>query len=273
MFNYDWVSFSSSIVNVPYVIILSVSICISSLLVWISINTFKTYVTYLQGRIWVLGYSLVPTCEWKHILVYSFGALTQILSSWHTVLLTFDRYIAICYPFQYHKIISPKIQKILIIVVWMISIFENLCSELYIKAFKCEDNIQKRPHNFGTSLQLSHLTVIFTLHFIMYSRIWWIAHKMRERSVEAFSDNPPVKRWILDKATMTLFYVVVLSYVIWLPYMMTQLIPQYFYLGDFYVRLTIFLAFSGSFVNNIIYVIINKNFQDGFRRLSCKGHI
>ena len=43
MFNYDCVSFSSSIVYVPYVIILSVSICISSLLVWISINTFKTY--------------------------------------------------------------------------------------------------------------------------------------------------------------------------------------------------------------------------------------
>ena len=43
MFNYDCVSFSSSIVNVPYVIILSVSICISSLLVWISINTFKTH--------------------------------------------------------------------------------------------------------------------------------------------------------------------------------------------------------------------------------------
>ena len=42
VFNYDCVSFSSSIVNVPYVIILSVSICISSLLVWISINTFKT---------------------------------------------------------------------------------------------------------------------------------------------------------------------------------------------------------------------------------------
>ena len=41
MFNHDCVSFSSSIVNVPYVIILSVSICISSLLVWISINTFK----------------------------------------------------------------------------------------------------------------------------------------------------------------------------------------------------------------------------------------
>ena len=43
MFNYDCVSFSSSIVYVPYVIILSVSICISSLLVWISINTFKTH--------------------------------------------------------------------------------------------------------------------------------------------------------------------------------------------------------------------------------------
>ena len=49
MFNYDCVSFSSSIVYVPYVIILSVSICISSLLVWISINTFKTYESHVTG--------------------------------------------------------------------------------------------------------------------------------------------------------------------------------------------------------------------------------
>ena len=98
----------------------------------------------------VLGMGPVPTCEWKYILVYSFDALTQILSSWHTVLLTIDRHIAVCCPFQYHKIMSPKIQKILIIVVWMISIFENFAPELYIKAFKCENNIQKRPRNFGT---------------------------------------------------------------------------------------------------------------------------
>ena len=52
MLNYDCVSFSSSIVNVPYVIILSVSICISSLLVWISINTFKTYCLDLVVLSW-----------------------------------------------------------------------------------------------------------------------------------------------------------------------------------------------------------------------------
>ena len=52
MINYDCVSFSSSIVNVPYVIILSVSICISSLLVWISINTFKTYTIIELFRGW-----------------------------------------------------------------------------------------------------------------------------------------------------------------------------------------------------------------------------
>ena len=50
MLNHDCVSFSSSIVNVSYVIILSVSICKSSLLVWISINTFKTYTYILQNN-------------------------------------------------------------------------------------------------------------------------------------------------------------------------------------------------------------------------------
>ena len=57
MFNYDCVSFSSSIVNVPYVIILSVSICISSLLVWISINTLKTkrMMNLLRHGKWLRG--------------------------------------------------------------------------------------------------------------------------------------------------------------------------------------------------------------------------
>ena len=54
MFNYDCVSFSSSIVYVPYVIILSVSICISSLLVWISINTFKTHKLEFLALKWAL---------------------------------------------------------------------------------------------------------------------------------------------------------------------------------------------------------------------------
>ena len=54
VFNYGCMSFSSFIVNVPYVIILSVSICISSLLVWISINTFKTslWVQSLDALLW-----------------------------------------------------------------------------------------------------------------------------------------------------------------------------------------------------------------------------
>ena len=55
--NYGCVRFSSSIVNVPYVIILSMSICISSLLVWISINTFKTYKIYIKYFVWCPYYS------------------------------------------------------------------------------------------------------------------------------------------------------------------------------------------------------------------------
>ena len=59
VFHYDCVSFSSSIVNVPYVTILSVSICISSLLVWISINTFKTNV---GARVMFLSNMLTVRC-------------------------------------------------------------------------------------------------------------------------------------------------------------------------------------------------------------------
>ena len=169
------------------------------------------YVTYLQVRLWVLIFGVVKVCEWKEVLLYSFDTMTFSLSSWHTVLLTFDRYIAVCYPFRYHKIMSPKIQKILIVVVWVISILENFGPQVYFIAFKCENMLWTEPDNVEIRLQFGHLTVIFTLHLIMYSRIWWIAHKMRQRSVQVLLDNQSVKRGILDKATMTVFCVVVLS--------------------------------------------------------------
>ena len=227
------------------------------------------HVIYLQVRYWLL-YSLYPSCAWMYVVLYSIDVLPYTLSAWHTVLFTFDRYIAVCYPFQHHKIMSPRIQKILIIVVWVFSIFENFAPQLYLKAFQCEDMIRKAPKDLDARMQLGQLTFISILHFIMYSRIWWIAHKMRQRSVESFSGNPPVRRGIVDKATVTVFCVVVLSYVIWIPYVMTQLIPNYFHSMGLYVRLTALFGCSGSFINNIIYVIINKSFRDGFRRLACK---
>ena len=72
MFNYDCVSFSSSIVNVPYVIILSVSICISSSLVWISINTFKTKNMNLTLQSYWLSMSLLKTLKDSDCAYYMF---------------------------------------------------------------------------------------------------------------------------------------------------------------------------------------------------------
>ena len=131
---------------------------------------------------------------------------------------------------------------------------------------------QEERKNMDTRMQFGHLTFISILHFAMYSRIWWIAHKMRPRSVEAFSDNPPVRRGSVDKATVTVFCVVALSYVIWVSYVITLLISDYFNFGHFSVSLMLLLGFSGSFINNIIYVIMNKDFRDGFRRLACEGN-
>ena len=233
------------------------------------INGF--HVTYLQFRIWLLVNSYNPTCKWREILVYNFDSLPYTVSSWHTVLLTFDRYIAVCYPLQYHRIMFRQRQKALVAVIWLVATLENIAPWLYFKAFKCDDMVWKGPVDLDSRFQFSHITLIFILHFIMYSRIWWIAYKMRKRSVEAFSDDvTPARPRILDKATMTVFCVVVLSYVIWMPYMMYRFLTQFLQPNQLMFRLTILLGFCGSFVNNIIYVIINGSFRDGFKRLACK---
>ena len=182
------------------------------------------HVMYVQFRLWLVPD--VSTCKWRDIVLNIYDNLPHTSSTWHTVLLTFDRYIAVCYPFQHHRVMCSKIQKILIAVVWLISICETFGVQLYYKMFKCRNMIWKGPKNVDSRFQLGHLTVIFIFHVIMYSRIWWIAHKMRQRSVEAFSGNPPVRRGIMDKATMTVFCVVVLSYVIWLPYVLSKLISD-----------------------------------------------
>ena len=78
MFNSDCVSFSSSIVIVPYVIILSVSICISSLLVWISINKFKTCFMYVH-TLGCLAQGRAFACDWD-IMLIRLSALAAFLS-------------------------------------------------------------------------------------------------------------------------------------------------------------------------------------------------
>ena len=230
------------------------------------------HIIYLQLRLWFVPD--VPTCKWRDIVLNIYDNLPHTSSTWHTVLLTLDRYIAVCYPFQYHRIMSSKIQKILIAVVWLISICEAFGLQLYYKAFECSNMIWNGPKNLDTRYQLGHLTVIFMFHVVMYSRIWWIAHKMRQRSVEAFSDNPPVRRGIVDKATMTVFCVVVLSHIIWLPYALSHLFSDNKLFSSYlYVRLSLLIGLSGSFINNIIYITMNKTFRNGFKRLLCKGNM
>ena len=78
MFNYDCVSFSSSIVNVPYVIILSVSICISSLLVWISINTFKTSVAWML-LCYFTTFLRTTLCQFLNFAIYIYNVFYSVL--------------------------------------------------------------------------------------------------------------------------------------------------------------------------------------------------
>ena len=143
------------------------------------------HVTYLQLRLWVLTDDLFPTCEWRYVAVNGFDGLMYTLVSWHTVLLTFDRYIAVCYPFKYHMIMSPKIQNLLISAAWVISVLENFVPQLYFKVFTCEDMTLAERRNMDTRMQFGHLTFIsiFTLCNVQQNLVDCSQEKAISRSI------------------------------------------------------------------------------------------
>jgi hypothetical protein len=119
---------------------------------------------------------------------------------------------------------------------------------------------------------IAHMTVIFVVNFIMYAQIWWIAQRHANKITSDFQKGVrtcrPRKRVKLDKVTLMVFTVTVVSYVLWCSHLISTITGT-----NMYNKMGFgCLGFCNSLLNNMLYACFNTDFRQAYRKLlSCKN--
>ncbi|KAK2846478.1 hypothetical protein Q5P01_009477 [Channa striata] len=124
-----------------------------------------------------------PFCFLQIFCVYTYGSVEFL----NLVIMSYDRYLAICYPLQYNVRMTPQLVAVLIIVVWLYSFVKflvtlslnlrlPLCGNT-INSLYCQNYLVVKLACFDTELNNIYglvgivLTVLVPLFFIIFSYV------------------------------------------------------------------------------------------------------
>ena len=266
-----------------------------------SLRTVRNYflaslavVDILLGIVTMLGlmFIVVPvdywanTCNIPGISVPStLSLITTVLSYLHILVITMDCFICILKPLHYHQLMTPKRAKIIIAVIWIVSLVLGsiyCLKEMY--AYECI--FSPIIDMYRTLLKVVLWSIIVLAVIIMYWKIFAIIHKQK-RQIEELSQsfnnegNPEnithrgnkkgTKRIIL------VFVIIIAFIVLWLPKMISSIMVVFYLdiliygmgasnLIQFVVMCQI-LALLNSAVNALIYARMDKDFRNAYRQV------
>ena len=263
-----------------------------------SLRTVRNYflvslavVDILLGIVTMLGlmFIVVPvdywatTCNIPGLSVpTTLSLITTVLSYLHILVITMD---CILIPLHYHQLMSPKRAKIIIAIIWIVSlVLGSIYSLKEMYAYECI--FSPFIDMYRTLLQVVLWSIVVLAVIIMYWKIFAIIHKQKRQIQELsqlFSNevNPEnITHRGNKKGTqrIILVFVIIIAFIVlWLPNMISSIMLVFYLNILIYVMNTSTLiqffmmcqtlALLNSAVNAFIYARIDKDFRNAYRQV------
>ena len=290
MYFWNWQNADGSILSEILYITVGLVTCIVNALTFVAIITYEqTHENYLvliaslNFSDVLVGLSLLlgPTRKFVDFDVCGLDVLahvtfvtyfSSVISEWHTVALSIDRWIAVHFALNYYSIMTPFRLKLLVAATWVVGSVETLVLSLLQYFGGCFWDYN-RWHDIINALPLGHLVLIFAINAGIYGKHWNAARRHRRQIAELQQQQNNTKG--VNKATAMVMIIVALFGLLWAPVIIGRII-QIFVDGTFSDRIDMAIHYSALFgcsnslINCIVYAFFNKNLRSSIvRKLKC----
>ncbi|KAM7376016.1 hypothetical protein PAMP_005768 [Pampus punctatissimus] len=187
------------------------------------------------------------------------------------VMVSIDRYVALVHPLSQERFRRPKYAKLCCLLVWGFSFLMNIPAIIFRKTeynphFNATFCLIKYPN---ANVHLLCLVILTTFTFLLpISIISYCTFKI----IQSLNNRLVVGQNTEHKSTTLVLAVLVAFLICWLPFHVTKILNE---LGNLNILtkgvsihditnalfICMYLAFSNSVVNPILYVIVGKNFR------------
>ena len=252
-------------------------------------NNYKTYIAFLAFADLLTSICIIPYPLLSHVpdnilghfyckVVFTSNIMwISIVASVLTLTaLTSERYIAIAYPMMYKDVFTVTTTKIIIAVIWIVSILFNtfMYFVTHLKHGQCIFDFGSQRTQ--TMIGLATFLLEYLIPVIIMLATNLRAIRLLQRQSKAFSDKQTSTHKLnllrARKRVINMLLAVIIAFIIcWSPDQVAFLafnlgyVPFHFLGGHMY-RAFVVLAFANSCFNPVLYALTNKDFREAFKR-------
>ncbi|XP_043934953.1 melatonin receptor type 1C-like [Protopterus annectens] len=243
-----------------------ISLSIADLIV--ALYPYPAYLTAIINGTWILG---KMQCKVSGIL----AGMSVIGSVYSITAIAVNRYCYICHSSRYDKLYSMKNTCCYFVILWILTIIV-LLPIIFVDALQYDPRayactfIQTVNATCAMSVAVIHFIVPVSIVIFCYSSIWIllirVKYRVRQNSKQKLKSSEV-------RSFLTMFAVFVIFIICWGPFSINSLIVGFSPPGrapkipnSLYV-LNYFAAYFNSCLTGIIYGIMNKTFQQEYKKI------